>query len=141
MHLFIILGLIVTTWAGRPRHPMENPDMYEGDILLDDDDDRNALVGETNKWPGGVIPYEIGISLTKYSNQIEEAMNYLSNRTCIQFTERRYFDDDYIYIFPGYGQVYFLFKYRNDPFPFKCFYSMTYFRHKESVWVYTEWCI
>ncbi|GFT26211.1 zinc metalloproteinase nas-13 [Nephila pilipes] len=42
-------------------------------------------------------------SLTKYSNQIEEAMNYLSNRTCIQFTERRYFDDDYIYIFPGYG--------------------------------------
>ncbi|GFT26213.1 metalloendopeptidase [Nephila pilipes] len=100
---------------------MENPDMYQGDILLDDDDDRNALVGDTYKWPEGVIPYEISYSLTKYSDQIEEAMNYLSNRTCIQFTERRYFDDDFLYIFPGYGQVYFLFKYRNDPFLFKCF--------------------
>ncbi|GFU22127.1 astacin-like metalloprotease toxin 1 [Nephila pilipes] len=103
MHLFIILGLIATTCAERPRHPMENPDLFQGDILLDDDDDRNALVVDSYKWPGGVIPYEISLSLTKYTNQIEKAMKYLSDRTCIQFTQRKYEDKNYLFIFPGNG--------------------------------------
>ncbi|GFY63472.1 metalloendopeptidase [Trichonephila inaurata madagascariensis] len=94
---YVLLG------AERPRHPMENPDMYQGDILLDDEDDRNALVGDTYKWPGGVIPYEINVGLTEGTNQIEKAMNYLSNNTCIQFTQRRYLDKDYLMIFPGDG--------------------------------------
>ncbi|GFT58863.1 astacin-like metalloprotease toxin 1 [Trichonephila clavipes] len=103
MHLFVLLGLIATACAERARHPMENPDMYQGDILLDDEDDRNALVGDTYKWPGGVIPYEINVGLTEGTNQIVKAMDYLSNNTCIQFTQRRYLDQDYLMIFPGDG--------------------------------------
>ncbi|GBM04927.1 Astacin-like metalloprotease toxin 1 [Araneus ventricosus] len=103
MFILIVLGLAASTCAERLRNPLENPGLYQGDILgIDDDDDRNALVTNNNKWPRAVIPYVIDPGLEQFSNQIEKAMKYISDRTCITFEPRRY-APDYIRIFPGDG--------------------------------------
>ncbi|CAL1271679.1 unnamed protein product [Larinioides sclopetarius] len=45
--------------------PLENPDLFGGDILLQDPEDRNAIVNNLQIWPGGVVPYEEDPGLKK----------------------------------------------------------------------------
>ncbi|KAK7085099.1 hypothetical protein SK128_009177 [Halocaridina rubra] len=56
------------------------------------------MLGEENLWPGGIVPYHLGPSITSGQQQvILDAMADYHSRTCIQFVERTW-EDDYIEI-------------------------------------------
>lgn len=86
--------------------PLENSDLFEGDIIeIDDPDDRNAIVNEKKLWPEGIIPYVIdaGLSSTVSLDLVLEAMWKYGNRTCIRFVPRSASHANYIRIFSGQG--------------------------------------
>ncbi|KAF8765217.1 astacin-like metalloprotease toxin 1 [Argiope bruennichi] len=84
--------------------PLENPDLFGGDILLQDPEDRNAVVSKFQVWPGGIVPYEEdpGLNKTVMRFILERAFNHYLKHTCIKFVPRTN-EHDYIRIFPGQG--------------------------------------
>ncbi|RWS00384.1 uncharacterized protein B4U79_09014, partial [Dinothrombium tinctorium] len=66
---------------------LENPDFYEGDILLDNED-RFAIQNDKNLWPQGIIPYTIDPELANVSFLIRSAMKHIEEKTCIRFKKR-----------------------------------------------------
>nr|CDJ26719.1 astacin-like metallopeptidase 4 protein [Tityus serrulatus] len=86
--------------------PMQNPDLFQGDILgFEENDDRNAVVGKNRIWPNGEIPYEIDAALEKARSIIESVMKDYEKLTdgCIKFRPKK--DKEYVYvrIFKGVG--------------------------------------
>ncbi|GFS53387.1 metalloendopeptidase [Nephila pilipes] len=89
--------------------PMENPDLFGGDIVgIEPDEDKNAVVNKTRLWPGGIIPYveDPGLKSTiRYMFLVERAMEQYHKSTCIKFVPRTD-EEDYIRLFPGQGSVF-----------------------------------
>ncbi|CAL1293379.1 unnamed protein product [Larinioides sclopetarius] len=84
---------------------LENPDLFEGDIIgLEDKDDRNAIPKAERLWPGGIIPYvmDAGLSSTVRLNMVLRAMWKYGNQTCIRFVPQTT-ETSYVRIFPGQG--------------------------------------
>ncbi|GBM24706.1 Astacin-like metalloprotease toxin 1 [Araneus ventricosus] len=103
MEIVIFFALLAAV-CGSSYHPMENPDLYHGDILgIENAEDRNALPDEARRWPGGVIPYKIDSALEDEKDDIEKAMKYISDRTCVKFVRRENREPDFIRIFYGDG--------------------------------------
>ncbi|GFV29651.1 astacin-like metalloprotease toxin 1 [Trichonephila clavipes] len=103
MQTFIFLSLLVAAW-GFPRNPMENPDLFQGDILgIESVEDRNAIPNNTRRWPGGVIPYKIDKGLDDLKEEIAKAMKQIMDKTCIKFVPWDGLERGYIKIFPGDG--------------------------------------
>ena len=85
-------------------NPMENPDLFGGDMLgIDFKGDRNAIPNDAQRWPGGVIYYEIDQSLSAHRDVITAAMNHISSKTCIRFSPATSGTRDYIHFFLGQG--------------------------------------
>ncbi|KAF8788979.1 astacin-like metalloprotease toxin 5 [Argiope bruennichi] len=104
MQIFIVLGLIAITWARTYRNPLENPDLYQGDILgIESNEDRNALPRDSMRWPSGVIYYKMDPAVAYFKRDILRAMKYIEDRTCIDFIERRNMEKNYIKIIDGDG--------------------------------------
>ncbi|GBN30838.1 Astacin-like metalloprotease toxin 1 [Araneus ventricosus] len=85
--------------------PLENPDLFGGDILgVEDAEDRNAVADKRMVWPGGIVPYVLDPGLIKTVNQaiMTNAMWLYGRDTCIKFVPRTD-EKDYIRIFPGQG--------------------------------------
>ncbi|GIY80823.1 astacin-like metalloprotease toxin 1 [Caerostris darwini] len=103
MEIIIFFVLLTSAWGLR-RHPMENPDLYQGDIAgIDRTSDRNALPDDIKKWPNGVIPYRIDLALDDLKDEIESAMKYIMDRTCLKFVRRENRERDFIRLFYGDG--------------------------------------
>ncbi|WP_407809537.1 M12 family metallopeptidase, partial [Staphylococcus aureus] len=71
--------------------PMQNPDLFEGDILgIDDGDisDKNAISNPGLKWPGATVPYVIDGSLSGIQHLISRAMQDYHSKTCVKFVPR-----------------------------------------------------
>ncbi|KAF8781682.1 astacin-like metalloprotease toxin 5 [Argiope bruennichi] len=87
------------------ENPLENPDLFEGDIIgLDISDDRNAVARDERLWPRGVIPYvfDPGLSSTVRLQMVLKAMWKYGNQTCIRFVPRTR-EANYVRIYPGQG--------------------------------------
>ncbi|XP_035219865.1 astacin-like metalloprotease toxin 5 [Stegodyphus dumicola] len=85
--------------------PIENPDLFGGDILgVDDHEDRNAVVDSRQIWPGGIVPYvrDPGLKETVFDFIMRGAFDEYKKKTCIRFIPRTT-EKDYIRIFPGQG--------------------------------------
>ncbi|XP_035219845.1 astacin-like metalloprotease toxin 5 [Stegodyphus dumicola] len=85
--------------------PIENPDLFGGDILgVDDAEDRNAIVDSRQIWPGGVVPYveDPGLKATVFKLTLQGAFDQYKRDTCIRFVPRTT-EKDYIRLFPGQG--------------------------------------
>ncbi|KFM56528.1 Astacin-like metalloprotease toxin, partial [Stegodyphus mimosarum] len=85
--------------------PIENPDLFGGDILgIDGYEDRNAIVENSKIWPGGIVPYvkDPGLEATVFDFVLEGAFDEYKKKTCIKFVPRTT-EKDYIRIFPGKG--------------------------------------
>ncbi|GFR24842.1 metalloendopeptidase, partial [Trichonephila clavata] len=86
--------------------PMENPDLYGGDIAGEDlYGDKSAIVGTNRLWPGGVVPYveDPGLQETvRYMFLIGRAMDHFKRNTCVRFVPRTN-EKDYIRLHPGQG--------------------------------------
>ncbi|XP_042909078.2 astacin-like metalloprotease toxin 5 [Parasteatoda tepidariorum] len=87
---------------GSQNNPMENPDLFLGDIAGIDIEDRNAITSERQRWTNGVIPYNIDHTASRLAYVIGMVMNHISNKTCITFKKRTN-EEDYINIFRGQG--------------------------------------
>lgn len=82
---------------------MENPDLFEGDILLAPLMGRNAIRNEARKWPQARVPYEIsfpyGLLGVVY---VLVAMSQIHLNTCVRFVPRTN-ETDYIQLTRGKG--------------------------------------
>ncbi|XP_054718378.1 astacin-like metalloprotease toxin 5 [Uloborus diversus] len=83
---------------------LENPDLIEGDIIPDDEDDydRNAIASSKKLWPKGKIPYVISSSLSDKTENIINAMKHIESQTCIRFVKRTK-EANYVRIYKGSG--------------------------------------
>ncbi|XP_055934752.1 astacin-like metalloprotease toxin 5 [Argiope bruennichi] len=91
---------------GLQQAPMENPDLFGGDMAgIDFDEDRSAINNKTRLWPGGIVPFvqDPGLQETvRYLFLIDRAMDQYKRRTCIRFVPRTN-EKDYIRLHPGQG--------------------------------------
>ncbi|XP_054710153.1 astacin-like metalloprotease toxin 5 [Uloborus diversus] len=106
MQVFVVFAFLPLVW-GNPENlnPMRNKGMFEGDIAgIDPFADRNAIPRDSQRWPGGVVPYIIDSSVyyDKFLEPIKKAMAHISEKTCITFVERTH-QKDYVRIFKGSG--------------------------------------
>lgn len=82
---------------------MVNEYLHEGDILrVHPNGDRNAIPLDSQRWPGGVIPYVISPELARMRYDIRQVMKHISDHTCLRF-EPRISEPDYVRIFFGEG--------------------------------------
>ncbi|XP_054711652.1 astacin-like metalloprotease toxin 5 [Uloborus diversus] len=99
MQFLVLLVLLPLAW-GTPvvKNPMITEGLFEGDIKgIPVDADRNAVPRDAQRWPNGVIPYEVDSSRADTWNLIAGAMKHIQDRTCIRFV-RRTTERDYIRI-------------------------------------------
>ncbi|UYV76941.1 MEP1B [Cordylochernes scorpioides] len=82
---------------------MENPDLFEGDILgVESPEDLNAIARDDMRWPENTVPYVIDNALIWQVAIIKRAMKEYHEKTCIKFVERTT-EANYINIFKGQG--------------------------------------
>jgi len=102
IYIFLIVPFLTVAW-GRRRNPMENPDLFQGDIAgIDSLDDRSAVPKDSQRWPSGVIYYRIDPGLSYFKKDILKAMKHIEDNTCITFIQWTG-ERNYIKIFPGDG--------------------------------------
>uniref|UniRef100_A0A2L2Y0F2 Metalloendopeptidase n=1 Tax=Parasteatoda tepidariorum TaxID=114398 RepID=A0A2L2Y0F2_PARTP len=102
MKIYVFLGFLSLAW-GRRRNPMENPDLFQGDIAgIESIFDRNGVPLKIMQWPQGIIPFKIDPGLNHERILILQSMKNIESKTCITFVERTT-QSDYIRIFPGEG--------------------------------------
>ncbi|XP_055931553.1 astacin-like metalloprotease toxin 5 [Argiope bruennichi] len=108
--MIVLVGLLLLC-SGESLHglqyaPMENPDLFGGDMAGTDlNVDKNAISREDRLWPGGIVPYvqDPGLEETiKYMFLVDRAMDNYKKKTCIRFIPRTN-EKDYIRLHPGQG--------------------------------------
>lgn len=88
----------------RSGNPEETGTYWEGDILFPINqstysNNRNGIVGQSYRWPNGVVPFEIAGNFdAKSMSLIEKAINSYHQNTCIKFKSRTSNDRDFISI-------------------------------------------
>ena len=80
---------------------MENPDLFQGDIVSDFPSAKTA-VRVFNLWPLGVVPYTMQLSLFPMREQIRAAMREIEQKTCVKFRPRL-LSRDYVNMGAGSG--------------------------------------
>lgn len=80
---------------------MENPNLFQGDILSDFPSSKTA-VRVFNLWPFGIVPYSMQLGLYPMREQIRAAMNEIEQKTCIKFRPRL-LSPDYVSMGSGSG--------------------------------------
>lgn len=79
-------------------NPEELGPYVEGDILIPRQTPRNGIIGESYRWPQGIIPFDIAPKFDpKYKNIILQAMEEYHKHTCIRFVRRTAAHKDYIH--------------------------------------------
>ncbi|GIY81807.1 zinc metalloproteinase nas-8 [Caerostris darwini] len=94
-----LLAALVCCHNTFASNPMENEELFEGDIAGIDPyafTDRNAVVDEAEIWPNGTVFYEIGYKLRKVKDIIQEAFEEFENKTCVRFVPKTVSTKDYL---------------------------------------------
>ncbi|GBM84367.1 Astacin-like metalloprotease toxin 1 [Araneus ventricosus] len=103
---FLLLCAGESLADGFEHVPMENPDLFGGDMAgIDSNEDRTAISNEARLWPDGIVPYILDPGLEeaiKYTFLIDRAMDDYKKKTCIRFIPRTN-EKDYIRLHPGQG--------------------------------------
>ena len=68
--------------------PMDNPNLFQGDILHDMNSESKTAVRIFNLWPLGIVPYTMDLSLLPIRDKIRSAMNEIESKTCVRFRPR-----------------------------------------------------
>jgi len=107
MRAFLAIVLVATAVSAlsdreRSRLALHNPDLFQGDILGFDPEDKNVIPHQQMRWTNGVIPYVIDASLSRQTNLIQSAMQDYHLNTCLRFKPRTT-ERNYIKLFSGQG--------------------------------------
>ena len=70
------------------ERPLEDPNLFQGDIVLPEMVGRNGVPNDAQKWPNGVIPYEIHNTKSETTDIINKAIQHYNEHTCIRFKPR-----------------------------------------------------
>ncbi|XP_035227710.1 astacin-like metalloprotease toxin 5 [Stegodyphus dumicola] len=71
------------------KNPMVNESLFEGDIMgIDPNTDRNAIPRDSQRWPNGVVPYEVDEALYPIWTLLMRAIRHIEERTCIRFKHK-----------------------------------------------------
>ncbi|XP_023213989.1 astacin-like metalloprotease toxin 5 [Centruroides sculpturatus] len=103
--LFALLAVTFARHVDFPSKALQNPNLFEGDIVgIEDNNERNAVRDLSLRWKGGIVYYSIDPDLENITDLITEAMNHINNATggCITFKQRQY-EPDYILFIKGDG--------------------------------------
>ncbi|XP_067144860.1 zinc metalloproteinase nas-6-like [Centruroides vittatus] len=106
--MLLIFTLFTLTFAKHvhlPSKALQNPDLFQGDIIgIEDNDVRNAVTNLSLRWKGWIVPYTIDRSLGNIRHLITIAMKHINNAIggCITFKQRQY-EPDYILFIKGIG--------------------------------------
>ncbi|KFM63178.1 Astacin-like metalloprotease toxin, partial [Stegodyphus mimosarum] len=104
--IFFVFSTFSSSWAlpVKEKDPMINPGMFEGDMLgVSRSKDRNAVPLDSQRWPGGEIPYIVKESVDEKTRKaLKAGMDHISSKTCITFVERKD-EKDYVEVFKGDG--------------------------------------
>lgn len=93
-----VAGQLVANADLTKSNPEELGPYVEGDILIPRPASKNGIIGESFRWPKGVIPFEISPTFdAKYRNIILQGMEEYHKHTCIRFVKRTAAHKDYIY--------------------------------------------
>ncbi|XP_021003887.1 astacin-like metalloprotease toxin 5 [Parasteatoda tepidariorum] len=107
MIVFLFALLCFTHGGYTEERVLENVDLFEGDILgIDPHTDRNAIPKDSQRWPGGRVPYLMDPYTTydsKETAMIKKAFAEFEEKTCIRFVEKEEDEQDYVLIFAGRG--------------------------------------
>jgi len=104
--LFAIIAVTSAAWVKE----MENPNMFEGDIVLDPDE-RESTFGQINtyasikggRWPNAKVPYVITRSIgSNGRGVIQQAFEQYHKHTCLRFSPRTN-EQSYISFHVGQG--------------------------------------
>ncbi|KFM63175.1 Astacin-like metalloprotease toxin, partial [Stegodyphus mimosarum] len=100
--LFAIAAVSAIADEERGRLALQNPDLFQGDILGFEPGDRNVIPYQQMRWPNKEVPYVIDSTLVPYTTLIRDAMKNYHDNTCIKFV-RRTSQKNYIKLFQGQG--------------------------------------
>ncbi|KFM63173.1 Astacin-like metalloprotease toxin, partial [Stegodyphus mimosarum] len=87
----IVVVFLIAVAAASPvrkqktRLALQNPDLFQGDILGFEPGDRNVVPYQRRRWPNKRIPYVIDRSLEKHTKLILSAMKNYEDNTCLRF--------------------------------------------------------
>jgi len=84
------------------RLAMQNPDLFQGDILGFDPEDRNVIPHQQMRWTNRIVPYVIDQSLYTSQALIRSSMDDYHTKTCLKFVPRTT-ERNYIKLFKGQG--------------------------------------
>lgn len=86
-------------------NPEELGPYAEGDILIPHGAPRSGIVGESYRWPGGIVPYEVsrGFSAKARAMIVNECLEAYHRNTCLRFRPRKTSDQNYVFIDNGYS--------------------------------------
>ncbi|GIY43511.1 astacin-like metalloprotease toxin 1 [Caerostris darwini] len=93
-------ALVVRNEQGKVA--LQNPDLFQGDILGFEPGDRNVIPHQQMRWTNAKVPYVIDFSLSGSTALIQSAMNDYHINTCVRFVPRTN-ERNYIKIFSGQG--------------------------------------
>lgn len=68
--------------------PMDNPNLFQGDIVHDMNSEVKTAVRIFNLWPLGIVPYTMDLTLIPIRDKIRAAMNEIESKTCVRFRPR-----------------------------------------------------
>ncbi|XP_076320152.1 astacin-like metalloprotease toxin 5 [Tachypleus tridentatus] len=99
----LLTSAVVAHVIPLPKLALQNPDLFEGDILgISSREDKNAIPNDSQRWAGGEVPYLIDNSLSDLTQIIQQAMDQYHRYTCIRF-KKRTTETNYVKMFKGQG--------------------------------------
>lgn len=82
------------------ENPEELGSYLEGDLLIPHGAPRNGIVGQSYRWPNGIVSYEISNSFSARAKSliVHQCIEQYHKHTCIQFRPRKATDENYLVI-------------------------------------------
>jgi len=107
MRFFLAIVLVATAVSAispreRSRLALQNPDLFQGDILGIDPDDKNVIPHQNMRWTNAQVPYVLDNSVANQRALILSAMQDYHSNTCVRFVPRTT-QTNYIKVFSGQG--------------------------------------
>ncbi|XP_057291267.1 zinc metalloproteinase nas-6-like [Hydractinia symbiolongicarpus] len=114
--LIVVIAVVLMTWKVEANwvKEMENPGLYEGDMVLSPDQMKEVKQGtftfsstsKKNKlWPNGVVPYTVNSDLAReseFKREFDIAIAQYHKYTCLRFKKRTN-EGGYINFYKGGG--------------------------------------